>query len=182
MQSATLSARPCHVPLSKTPKLHSPRFPSASVGSQIRPHSLSLGATRPVHLPPLSIKNGRLGSSAVVRAASESGAEEVKAKEEEGGFLRTLQLGSLFGLWYLFNIYFNLYNKQVRGMPVSFLLIQFLISSMRWSCRFQLEQWYFDGNRGRFSTLVTGIIWYQLRIGKWDIPELSTLLFFILGY
>jgi solute carrier family 35 protein E1 len=27
--------------------------------------------------------------------------------------LKTLQLGSLFGLWYLFNIYFNIYNKQV---------------------------------------------------------------------
>lgn len=25
----------------------------------------------------------------------------------------TLVLGSLFGLWYLFNIYFNIYNKQV---------------------------------------------------------------------
>jgi hypothetical protein len=24
----------------------------------------------------------------------------------------TLKLGSLFGLWYLFNIYFNIYNKQ----------------------------------------------------------------------
>lgn len=25
---------------------------------------------------------------------------------------KTLRLGSLFGLWYLFNIYFNIYNKQ----------------------------------------------------------------------
>lgn len=26
---------------------------------------------------------------------------------------RTLELGILFGLWYIFNIYFNIYNKQV---------------------------------------------------------------------
>lgn len=30
---------------------------------------------------------------------------------------KTLQLGSLFGLWYLFNIYFNIYNKQVQTHP-----------------------------------------------------------------
>ena len=36
-----------------------------------------------------------------------------KAEEEGGGFLKTLQLGAFFGLWYLFNIYFNIYNKQV---------------------------------------------------------------------
>lgn len=27
---------------------------------------------------------------------------------------KTLELGILFGFWYLFNIYFNIYNKQVR--------------------------------------------------------------------
>ena len=29
---------------------------------------------------------------------------------------KTLQLGALFGMWYLFNIYFNIYNKQVRPL------------------------------------------------------------------
>jgi solute carrier family 35 protein E1 len=32
--------------------------------------------------------------------------------------MKTLWLGSLFGLWYLFNIYFNIYNKQVSGAHV----------------------------------------------------------------
>lgn len=32
---------------------------------------------------------------------------------DSGSLLKTLQLGSLFGFWYLFNIYFNIYNKQV---------------------------------------------------------------------
>jgi solute carrier family 35 protein E1 len=38
--------------------------------------------------------------------------------EEGGGLMKTLWLGSLFGLWYLFNIYFNIYNKQVSGAHV----------------------------------------------------------------
>ena len=35
------------------------------------------------------------------------------APAENSQLLKTLQLGALFGLWYLFNIYFNIYNKQV---------------------------------------------------------------------
>ncbi|XP_020239020.1 phosphoenolpyruvate/phosphate translocator 1, chloroplastic-like, partial [Cajanus cajan] len=31
----------------------------------------------------------------------------------ENTLFKTLELGALFGLWYLFNIYFNIYNKQV---------------------------------------------------------------------
>lgn len=47
----------------------------------------------------------------VVRATAESAgaAETPKSKSVRD----TLVLGSLFGLWYLFNIYFNIYNKQV---------------------------------------------------------------------
>ncbi|GJN16491.1 hypothetical protein PR202_gb03489 [Eleusine coracana subsp. coracana] len=48
----------------------------------------------------------------VACAAAAGGA--AKAKEEGGGFMQTLQLGVGFALWYLFNIYFNIYNKQVR--------------------------------------------------------------------
>lgn len=33
--------------------------------------------------------------------------------EKSGSLAKTLELGLLFGLWYLFNIYFNIYNKQV---------------------------------------------------------------------
>ncbi|CAM6085325.1 unnamed protein product [Calypogeia fissa] len=46
---------------------------------------------------------------------------------------KTLQLGSLFGLWYLFNIYFNLYNKQVLkvyNFPVTMTSFQFLVGSV----------------------------------------------------
>jgi solute carrier family 35 protein E1 len=137
MQSATLSVRPCSVPLNKTSKLNPLRSPSFAVGlqSQTKLHALSLNATRPVHLSPLSIKNGRVGLSAVVRAASDSGAGDVKAdaKEGAGSLLKTLQLGSLFGLWYLFNIYFNIYNKQVLKVfphPITITTVQFAVGAV----------------------------------------------------
>jgi solute carrier family 35, member E1 len=119
MQSATLSVRPCSLPLVKTSNLNALGSPS-SVGPRsltlTKFNSLSLNATPPIHLPPLSFKAARLGFSTVVRAASESAAGDVnpEPKEDGGSLLQTLQLGSLFALWYLFNIYFNIYNKQVR--------------------------------------------------------------------
>ncbi|MCI03840.1 triose phosphate/phosphate translocator non-green plastid chloroplastic-like, partial [Trifolium medium] len=44
-------------------------------------------------------------ATSVPESAGESAADS-------SSLLKTLQLGSLFGLWYLFNIYFNIYNKQ----------------------------------------------------------------------
>ncbi|KMT10604.1 hypothetical protein BVRB_5g117240 [Beta vulgaris subsp. vulgaris] len=46
---------------------------------------------------------------------------------------RTLELGILFGLWYIFNIYFNIYNKQVLKAfhyPVTVTVIQFAVGSV----------------------------------------------------
>nr|GMD36314.1 triose phosphate/phosphate translocator, non-green plastid, chloroplastic-like [Ipomoea batatas] len=65
-----------------------------------------------------------------VRAASvpESAGEASQSK-----FGDTLVLGSLFGLWYLFNIYFNIYNKQVLKVfhfPVTVTLVQFAVGSV----------------------------------------------------
>ncbi|XP_011047342.1 PREDICTED: phosphoenolpyruvate/phosphate translocator 2, chloroplastic-like isoform X3 [Populus euphratica] len=33
--------------------------------------------------------------------------------EKSGDVARTMQLGAMFGIWYLLNIYFNIFNKQV---------------------------------------------------------------------
>ncbi|KAK4756279.1 hypothetical protein SAY87_006406 [Trapa incisa] len=46
-----------------------------------------------------------------VRAASVP--ETAGEGEKSESLMKTLELGLLFGLWYLFNIYFNIYNKQV---------------------------------------------------------------------
>ncbi|KAF3437014.1 hypothetical protein FNV43_RR19767 [Rhamnella rubrinervis] len=46
---------------------------------------------------------------------------------------KTLELGALFGLWYLFNIYFNIYNKQVLKVfpyPVTVTLAQFAVGTV----------------------------------------------------
>ncbi|OEL23510.1 Phosphoenolpyruvate/phosphate translocator 1, chloroplastic [Dichanthelium oligosanthes] len=53
----------------------------------------------------------RCGASRDV-AASAAAAAQGAGEEAGGGLAKTLQLGALFGLWYLFNIYFNIYNKQ----------------------------------------------------------------------
>ncbi|RZC61643.1 hypothetical protein C5167_023391 [Papaver somniferum] len=55
------------------------------------------------------------------------------AQEKSSGLMQTLQLGSLFGLWYLFNIYFNIYNKQtlkVFPYPVTITTFQFLVGTV----------------------------------------------------
>ncbi|KAK3033034.1 hypothetical protein RJ639_035660 [Escallonia herrerae] len=50
----------------------------------------------------------------IVRASSVPGsADETPASK---GMSRTLQLGAMFGIWYLLNIYFNIYNKQVLNV------------------------------------------------------------------
>ncbi|GFY83133.1 phosphoenolpyruvate (pep)/phosphate translocator 2 [Actinidia rufa] len=51
-----------------------------------------------------------------VRASSvpENTSETEKSKE----LSRTLQLGSMFAIWYLLNIYFNIYNKQFSAILV----------------------------------------------------------------
>ncbi|KAD4385823.1 hypothetical protein E3N88_25992 [Mikania micrantha] len=56
-----------------------------------------------------------------------------EAALEKSKFLETFVLGSLFGLWYLFNIYFNIYNKQVLKVfpsPITVTTVQFAVGSV----------------------------------------------------
>ncbi|XP_052176978.1 triose phosphate/phosphate translocator, non-green plastid, chloroplastic-like [Diospyros lotus] len=81
-------------------------------------------------------------SAPPVAAEGESGGVEVRATSvpesagesaKSSGLTRTLELGSLFGLWYLFNIYFNIYNKQVLKVfpyPVTVSLVQFAVGTV----------------------------------------------------
>ncbi|CAJ1975126.1 unnamed protein product [Sphenostylis stenocarpa] len=51
----------------------------------------------------------------------------------DNSLFKTLELGALFGLWYLFNIYFNIYNKQVLKAfhyPVTVTLVQFAVGTV----------------------------------------------------
>uniref|UniRef100_A0A6N2LDN7 Sugar phosphate transporter domain-containing protein n=1 Tax=Salix viminalis TaxID=40686 RepID=A0A6N2LDN7_SALVM len=52
---------------------------------------------------------------------------------KKSSLTKTLQLGLLFGLWYLFNIYFNIYNKQVLKVfpnPVTITAAQFAVGTV----------------------------------------------------
>ncbi|XP_047341768.1 phosphoenolpyruvate/phosphate translocator 1, chloroplastic-like [Impatiens glandulifera] len=66
-----------------------------------------------------------------VTAASAS--ESVGETEKSDSIASTLQLGALFGMWYLFNIYFNIYNKQVLKVfpfPITVTTVQFAVGSV----------------------------------------------------
>ncbi|GBG62364.1 hypothetical protein CBR_g30318 [Chara braunii] len=69
-------------------------------------------------------------AAAAADAAADSGTGATEALPEaddanaaatpEKKIASTLMLGALFGLWYLFNIYFNIYNKQLlRILPLA---------------------------------------------------------------
>ncbi|GLU20729.1 hypothetical protein SLE2022_369120 [Rubroshorea leprosula] len=60
-------------------------------------------------------------------------AESANEGEQSNSLLKTLELGSLFALWYLFNIYFNIYNKQVLKVfphPVTVTVVQFAVGTV----------------------------------------------------
>ncbi|WRX19407.1 Sugar phosphate transporter domain - like 9 [Theobroma cacao] len=111
-------------------------------------HDLS-ASSNVVSVPSLPKRSWRLSSSSglPLRAwnsvPSDSKAErfEVRATaaesagegEKAGNLMKTLELGLLFGLWYLFNIYFNIYNKQVLKVfhyPVTVTVIQFAVGTV----------------------------------------------------
>ncbi|RRT78739.1 hypothetical protein BHE74_00010847 [Ensete ventricosum] len=91
---------------------------------RIRP--LSCRPTRFFLTPRLANRKSSLGLTTVVKAAEDAARAAAGGTENHGeaaassygssstsGTVKKLQLGFLFGLWYLFNIYFNIYDKQV---------------------------------------------------------------------
>lgn len=59
--------------------------------------------------------------------------ESAGGDENKSSLVKTLELGLLFGLWYLFNIYFNIYNKQVLKVfhyPVTVTVAQFAVGTV----------------------------------------------------
>jgi len=47
------------------------------------------------------------------RTAATAVPESAEEGDNSGKLTKVLELGLLFAMWYLFNIYFNIYNKQV---------------------------------------------------------------------
>ncbi|CAA7397576.1 unnamed protein product [Spirodela intermedia] len=74
----------------------------------------------------------KVRASSVPESAGEGSPSPTEAKPAGEGLLQTLQLGGLFGLWYLFNIYFNIFNKQVLKVypyPITITAIQFAVGT-----------------------------------------------------
>ncbi|GMI99461.1 PHOSPHOENOLPYRUVATE/PHOSPHATE TRANSLOCATOR, Nitrous Oxide Overexpressor 1, CAB UNDEREXPRESSED 1 [Hibiscus trionum] len=153
MQSAAFSlSSPCSIPSLKPRKFGSTagfdpiRISCSSSVPKRHDHSASSHA---VSLPSLPNRSWSLSSSSslplrawnFVPSDSRPDRFEVRATaaesagegEKSGSLVKTLELGLLFGLWYLFNIYFNIYNKQVLKVyhfPVTVTLIQFAVGTV----------------------------------------------------
>ncbi|KAL9227461.1 hypothetical protein vseg_003146 [Gypsophila vaccaria] len=133
--------------LRRLPVANAAAFPRISAASLRRVSAVeNVGApdfSRPrssfgglISLPSLrkTTENGDV--AVVVRAAAPesegAGGEEVVAPKT-AVIGKTLELGLLFGAWYLFNIYFNIYNKQVLKafhFPMTVTLVQFAVGSV----------------------------------------------------
>ncbi|WVZ93753.1 hypothetical protein U9M48_039710 [Paspalum notatum var. saurae] len=96
-----LSARPLHISVAAAAAAGTARY--GALGAR----GLGLG------LVPIS--PDRESKARQRQVACDATGDAAAEEEEGGGLVKTLQLGALFGLWYLFNIYFNIYNKQVSG-------------------------------------------------------------------
>ncbi|MCD9642739.1 Palmitoyl-protein thioesterase 1 [Datura stramonium] len=82
-----------------------------------------------ISVPPPASERESDGVEVRATSVPESAGEAPNSKP----LMDTLVLGSLFGFWYLFNIYFNIYNKQVLKAfhyPVTVTLVQFAVGSV----------------------------------------------------
>lgn len=149
MQSGAVAISPCNPVLrTRNPARTNPVFTSAPLKSPLRSLDVRAGSRafsvfsdrsscfgNWVSVPSLvskpSSENGaqdfRVRASAVPEAAGESSAPK------SSNLVQTLTLGGLFGLWYLFNIYFNIYNKQVLKVypyPITITTLQFAVGTV----------------------------------------------------
>lgn len=61
-------------------------------------------------------RRGGKNKSALVRFAADAGAKASKDGSDDSSLMATLQVGGYFALWYLFNIAYNIYNKQALNV------------------------------------------------------------------
>ncbi|KAJ7298628.1 hypothetical protein O6H91_Y521600 [Diphasiastrum complanatum] len=158
--SACRSGRGCDAPAQRfnriavpSAALHTTRLQSVHEGfSNLRLRISSkaffgsgdLGEFRTLRFSPLDQVSKRqlhVKASAAAGGAAGDGVAGAKSNSHENqvsgvqgsSLVQTLQLGSLFGLWYLFNVYFNIYNKQVLKafpFPITITELQFAIGSV----------------------------------------------------
>uniref|UniRef100_A0A1J3HAI4 Triose phosphate/phosphate translocator, non-green plastid, chloroplastic n=2 Tax=Noccaea caerulescens TaxID=107243 RepID=A0A1J3HAI4_NOCCA len=152
MQSSAVFSLSSSLPLLK-PRRLSLRHPVAAASSSSSNfHDLNVSPPNVVSIPSLSRRSWRLASSdSPLRAwsgvpsispsldtnrfktSATAVPESADEGEEKGKMAKILELGLLFAFWYLFNIYFNIYNKQVLKAlhaPMTVTLVQFAVGSV----------------------------------------------------
>ncbi|XP_031277720.1 phosphoenolpyruvate/phosphate translocator 1, chloroplastic [Pistacia vera] len=124
------------------PLLCSSKRHDLSLSSNVASSSPSLPLRRSWSLSSCNTSMFRPWTSVPARDPETTSRFEVKAtavpesaggEEEKSSLVKTLELGLLFGLWFLFNIYFNIYNKQVLKVyhfPVTVTVIQFAVGTV----------------------------------------------------
>ncbi|GMJ06691.1 PHOSPHOENOLPYRUVATE/PHOSPHATE TRANSLOCATOR, Nitrous Oxide Overexpressor 1, CAB UNDEREXPRESSED 1 [Hibiscus trionum] len=150
MQSAAFSlSSPCSIPSLKPRKFGSTagfdpiRVSCSSSLPKRHHHSTSSHAVSLTSLPnrswPLSsssslpLRAWNVDSKPEGFQVRATAAESASEGEKSASLKKTLELGLLFGLWYLFNIYFNIYNKQVLKVyhyPITVTVIQFAVGTV----------------------------------------------------
>ncbi|KAH0914674.1 hypothetical protein HID58_029120 [Brassica napus] len=148
MQSSAVFSLSPSLPLLK-PRRLSLRHPVTASSSS----NLNVSPPNVVSVPPLPRRSWRLASSdSPLRAwsglpsvsspsldtnrfktAATAVPENAEEGEGSGKMTKVLELGLLFAMWYLFNIYFNIYNKQVLKAlhaPMTVTLVQFAVGSV----------------------------------------------------
>ncbi|XP_045788757.1 triose phosphate/phosphate translocator, non-green plastid, chloroplastic-like [Trifolium pratense] len=111
---------------SSSSSIFNPSFSSSSFPSSWKlPLVSSSSSSKLISLTPLHSSN-HLQTKATTTAAADS-------SSESSSLFKALELGILFCLWFSFNIYFNIYNKQVLKvyhLPVTLTAVQFAIGTL----------------------------------------------------
>lgn len=129
-----------------------------------------LTSSKFISLTPLHHSSHRLHTKATTTAAADDSSDSTS-------LIKTLELGALFCLWFSFNIYFNIYNKQVLKVyhfPVTLTLFQFavgtLIVSFMWGLhlykrpKITSSQVFFYSHSSAFSICHVTLLFYLFSI------------------
>ncbi|KAL8232243.1 hypothetical protein R6Q57_002021 [Mikania cordata] len=110
------------------------------------PYSSSMPSLWILNRSPVAERRSRYSYRVKATVVPESSGENDAPVVKESRMQETLLLGLLFVLWNVFNIYFNIYNKQVLEVfpyPVTMTAVQFAIGtfiiSLTWA--FNLHKW-----------------------------------------
>ncbi|KFK24184.1 hypothetical protein AALP_AAs68745U000400 [Arabis alpina] len=149
MQSSAVFSLSPSLPLLKPRRLSLRRSVTTSSSSNL--HDLNI-SPNVVSIPSLSRRSWCLSSSDSplrpwsglpslspapdtnrFKTAATAVPESAEEGDKSGKLTKMLELGLLFAFWYLFNIYFNIYNKQVLKAlhaPMTLTLVQFAVGSV----------------------------------------------------